>query len=161
MSFKSSCYNEYDIKNNENMCRGLSVIYQITTRRSTIDVRKKIGPVVHPNMSDKYGTGLNLVKWLVNPCLETWDVEIIHIGGTRICVTVQWITVDHMTLPPAELNLILTAVVNSCAMTGDSQTQSRTIASVHPLHYFATKGLTRTVFHNKNLNERNLMFGCW
>ena len=43
-----------------------------------------------------------------------------------------------MTFSPAELNLIWTAVVNSRAMTGESQTQSQTIASVDPLHYFAT-----------------------
>ena len=43
-----------------------------------------------------------------------------------------------MTLSLAELNLIWTAVVNSRAMIGESQTQNRTIASVHPLHYFAT-----------------------
>ena len=78
------------------------------------------------------------VHMACNPWLETWDVAIIHTGGTRICVTVQWITVDHMTLSPAELNLIWTAAVNSRAMTGESQTQSRTIANVHPLHYFAT-----------------------
>ena len=67
-----------------------------------------------------------------NPWLENWDVGTIHTGGTRISVT------DHMTLSSAKLNLIWTAVVNSRAMTGESQTQSRTIASVHPLYYFAT-----------------------
>ena len=77
------------------------------------------------------------VNMACNPWLETWDVAIIHTGGKRICVTVQWITVDHMTLSSAELNLIWTATVNSHAMTGESQTQSWTIASVHPLHYFA------------------------
>ena len=41
MSVKSSFYNEYDIKNNENMCCWLNVVFKITTRRSTIDVRKK------------------------------------------------------------------------------------------------------------------------
>ena len=41
MTVKSSFYNEYDIKSNEKMCRGLSVVYKITTRRSKIDVRKK------------------------------------------------------------------------------------------------------------------------
>ena len=41
MSVKCSFNNEYDIKNNENMCCGLSVVFKITTRRSTIDVRKK------------------------------------------------------------------------------------------------------------------------
>ena len=73
-----------------------------------------------------------------NPWLETWDFAIIHSGGTRICVTVQWITVDHMTLSPTKLILIWIAVVNSCAMIGESKTQNRSIASVHPLHYFAT-----------------------
>ena len=41
MSAKSSSYNEHDIKNNEKMCRVLSVVYKITTRHSMIDVRKK------------------------------------------------------------------------------------------------------------------------
>ena len=59
------------------------------------------------------------VNMACNPWLETLDVAIIHTGGTRICVTVQWITVDHMTLSPAEINVIGTAAVNSHAMTGD------------------------------------------
>ena len=78
------------------------------------------------------------VNMACNPWLETWDVAIIHTGGTRIRVTVQWITVDHMALSPAELDLIWTAAVNSHVMTRESQAQSRTIAIVHPLHYFAT-----------------------
>ena len=49
-----------------------------------------------------------------NKWLETWDVAIIHTGGTRICVTVQWITVDHMTLSPAKLNLIIPPEQRSC-----------------------------------------------
>ena len=44
-----------------------------------------------------------------------------------------------MTLSPAKLNLIWTAAVNSRVMTGESQTQSWCIASVHPLHYFVAK----------------------
>ena len=67
MSIKSSFYNEYDIKNSEkHVLHGLSVVFKITTRRSTIDVLKKsdlpekIGPLVHPHMSWKYGTGPNL-----------------------------------------------------------------------------------------------------
>ena len=59
--------------------------------------------------------------------------------GTRICVTVQWMSVDCMPLSPAKLNLIWTAVVNSRVMTGESQIQSWGIASVHPLHYFVAK----------------------
>ena len=55
------------LKTTKNMCCGLSVVLKITTRRSTIDVRKKsdlsrkIGPLVHPDMSGKYETGPNLV----------------------------------------------------------------------------------------------------
>ena len=79
------------------------------------------------------------VNMACNQWLETWDVAIIYSGGTRICVTVQWISVDCMTLSPAKLNLIWTVTVNSCVMTGESQTQSWSIASVHPLHYFVAK----------------------
>ena len=69
---------------------------------------------------------------------------------TRICVTFQWITVDHMTLSIAKLNLIWTAAVNSCALTGESQTQSRSITSVHPLHYFATNAEFFTIRTSTN-----------
>ena len=47
-------------------------------------------------------------------------------------------SVDCMTLL-ATLNLIWTAAVNSRVMTGESQTQSWSIASVHPLYYFVAK----------------------
>ena len=57
-----------------------------------------------------------------NQWLETWDVAIIYTRGTRICVTVQWMSVDCMTLCPAKLNLIWTDAVNSRVMTGESQT---------------------------------------
>ena len=63
------------------------------------------------------------VNMACNQWLETWDVAIIYTGGTRICVTVQWMSVDCMTLSPAKLNLIWTAAVNSRVMTGESQTQ--------------------------------------
>ena len=79
------------------------------------------------------------VNMACNQWLETWDVAIIYTGGTRICVTVQWMSVDCMTLSPAKSNLIWTAAVNSRVMTGESQTQSWSIASVHPLHYFLAK----------------------
>ena len=79
------------------------------------------------------------VNMACNQWLETWDVAIIYTGGTRICVTVQWMSVDCMTLSPAKLNLIWTVTVNSRVMTGESQTQSWSIASVHPLHYFVAK----------------------
>ena len=79
------------------------------------------------------------VNMACNQWLETWDVAIIHTEGTRICVTVQWMSVDCMTLSPAKLNLIWTVTVNSRVMTGESQTQSWSIASVHPLHYFVAK----------------------
>ena len=48
------------------MCCGLSLVFKITTRHSTIDVRKnrtspeKIGPLVHLDLSRKYGIGPNL-----------------------------------------------------------------------------------------------------
>ena len=54
------------------------------------------------------------------PWLETWDVAIIYTEGTRVCVTLQWISVDRMTLSPAKLNLIWTTIVNSRVMTGES-----------------------------------------
>ena len=79
------------------------------------------------------------VNMASNQWLETWYVAIIYTGGTRICVTVQWMSVDCMTLSQAKLNLIWTATVNSRVMTGESQTQSWSIASVHPLHYFVAK----------------------
>ena len=79
------------------------------------------------------------VNMACNQWLETWDIAIIYTGGTRICVTVQWMSVDCMTLSPTKLNLIWTAAVNSRVMTGESQTQSWSIASVHPLHYFVAK----------------------
>ena len=44
--------------------------------------------------------------------LETWDVAIIYTGGTRICVTFQWMSVDCMILSPAKLKLIWTAAVS-------------------------------------------------
>ena len=53
------------------------------------------------------------VNMACNQWLETWDVAIIYTGGTRICVTVKWKSVDCMTLSPAKLNLIWTAAVNS------------------------------------------------
>ena len=79
------------------------------------------------------------VNMACNQWLETWDVAIIYTGGTRICVTVQWMSVDCMKLSPAKLNLIWTAAVNSRVMTGESQTQSWSFTSVHPLHYFVAK----------------------
>ena len=69
------------------------------------------------------------VKMACNQWLETWDVAIIYTRGTRICVTVQWMSVDCMTLSPAKLNIIWTAAVNSRVMTGESQTQSWSITS--------------------------------
>ena len=78
------------------------------------------------------------VNMACNQWSETWDVAIIYTGGTRICVTVQWMS-DCMPLSPAKLNLIWTVTVNSRVMTGESQTQSWSIASVHPLHYFVAK----------------------
>ena len=79
------------------------------------------------------------VNMACNQWLETWDVAIIYTGGTMIRVTVQWMSVDCMTLSPAKLNLIWTAGVNSRVMTGESQTQSWSIAGVYPLHYFVAK----------------------
>ena len=79
------------------------------------------------------------VNMSCNQWLDTWDVAIIYTGGTRICVTVQWMSVDCMTLSSAKLNLIWTAAVNSHVMTGEFHTQSWSIASVHPLHYFVAK----------------------
>ena len=79
------------------------------------------------------------VNMACNQWLEIWDVAIIYTGGTGICVTVQWISVDCMTLSPAKLNLIWTVTVNSRVMTGEFQTQSSSIASVHPLHFFVAK----------------------
>ena len=70
---------------------------------------------------------LILIFWF---WLETWDVAILYTGGTRTCVTVQWMSVDNMTLSPAKLNLIWTATVNSRVMTGESQTQSWSFTSV-------------------------------
>ena len=74
--------------------------------------------------------------WIWTTCLflHGWDG-----GTTRICVTVQWMSIDCMTLSLAQLNLIWTTAVNSRVMTGESQTQSWSIASVHPLHYFVAK----------------------
>ena len=54
------------------------------------------------------------INMACNQWLETWDVAIIYTGGTRICVTVQWMSVDCMTLQVLP-------------------------ASVHPLHYFVAK----------------------
>ena len=79
------------------------------------------------------------VNMACNQWWETWDIAIIYTGGTRIYVPVQWMSVDYMTLSPAKLNLIWTAAVNSHVMTGESHTQSWSIASVHPLHYFVAK----------------------
>ena len=79
------------------------------------------------------------VNMACNQWLETWDVAITHTGGTRICVTVQWMSVDCMTLSLAKLDLIWTVTGNSRVITGESQTQSWSIASVHPLHYFVAK----------------------
>ena len=51
------------------------------------------------------------VNMACNQWLETWDVAIIYTGGTRIFVTVQWMSADCITLSPAKLNLIWTAAV--------------------------------------------------
>ena len=42
-----------------------------------------------------------------NQWLEIWDVAIIYTGGTRICVTVQWMSVGCMTLSTTKSNLIV------------------------------------------------------
>ena len=63
------------------------------------------------------------VKMACNPWWETWYVAVIYTGGTRICVIIQWMSVDRMTLSPAKLNLIWTATVNLRVMTGKPQTQ--------------------------------------
>ena len=39
--------------------------------------------------------------WLL-PWLEIWDVATIYTEGTRVCVTLQWMSVDCMTLSPAK-----------------------------------------------------------
>ena len=66
MSVKSSM----TLKTTKNLCCGLcglSIVFKITTRHSTINVWKnrtspeKIGPLVHPDMSGKYGAGPNLL----------------------------------------------------------------------------------------------------
>ena len=43
------------------------------------------------------------VNMACNQWLETWDVAIIYTAGTRICVTVQWMSVDCMTLSPSKI----------------------------------------------------------
>ena len=75
--------------------------------------------------------------------------------GKRISVTVQWTTVDHMTLCPAKLNIIGTAVVNSRDYWGNPKIK----AGVLPVYIRCTTlQLTLTVFQSKNLNKY-LMFG--
>ena len=69
MSVKSSFYNEYGIKNKEKHVswaqRSLQNHHQTFHDRCPENIGplpKKIGPLVHTDMSGKYGTGLNLVK---------------------------------------------------------------------------------------------------
>ena len=79
------------------------------------------------------------INMACNQWLETWDVSMIYTGVTRNCVTVQWMSDKCMTLSPTKLNLIWTTAVNSRVMTWESQIQSWSFASVHPLHYFVAK----------------------
>ena len=82
------------------------------------------------NTASMLDVGVMSTWFVCNPWWESWDVAIIYTQETRICVTVQWTILDHMTLSPAKLNLIGTAVVNSHVMTGEFQTQSWSNASI-------------------------------
>ena len=81
---------------------------------------------------------------------------------TRICVTVQCMSVDCMTLSPVKLNLIWTAAVNSRVMTGESQTQSWSFTSVHPLHYLASYAENVSIWwhHHDNPQSRDIINRC-
>ena len=68
MSVKSSFYNEYDIEDNEKHVLWAQCSFQ--NHHQTFHDRcpekigplpKKIGPLVHPDMSRKNGTGPNLI----------------------------------------------------------------------------------------------------
>ena len=68
--------------------------------------------------------------------LRCWNN--IHCGNKDLChcsMDVSWLHV----IGPGKLNLILAAAVNSRVMTGESQTESWSFASRHPLHYFVEK----------------------
>ena len=93
--------------------------------------------------------------------IHDWKLDMIvmiYSAGTRICVTVQGITVDHTALSPTTLNLIWNAGVNSRVMTRETLTQSLSIVSVYPLHYFTTNS---DGCQDENHNKWDLMFGFW
>ena len=80
--------------------------------------------------------------------LETWDVAIIYTGGTRICVIVQWMSVDCMIMSRAKLYIIWTVLSTYVWRLGNPKhraevlplyIQSGSFTSVHPLHYFVAK----------------------
>ena len=96
------------LKATKNMCLGLSVVYKITSRRSFHDrcpekigpLPEKIGPLVHPDMSGKYGTGLNLLKLMAGknipgiqflayaqpPIFCIWqEAHVLHSQGFHKC----------------------------------------------------------------------------
>ena len=58
------------------------------------------------------------INMACNQWLETWDVAMIYTGRTKIRVTAQWITADHMTLSPTKLILSWTVGVKSRVMNG-------------------------------------------
>ena len=105
------------------------------------------------NQHVRYRGHANMV---CNPWLKTRDITL-YTEGTTICVTIHWTTVDHMTLSPAKLNLIGTAVVNSRVMTwGNPKHKTRIL----PVYISCTiLQLTLIIFHNKILHKWDLMFG--
>ena len=70
-----------------------------------------------PNFRCKLSVGV-MSTWLVTNDWKHWDVAMIYTGGTRIRVTVQWITLDHMALSPTKSILTWAAGVNSQLMNG-------------------------------------------
>ena len=104
--------------------------------------------------------------------METWDVAIIYTGGTRTCVTVQWITVDRMTLSPAKLNLIWTTLVYSHVITEETpntklkycQCTSTALLCNKHRHFFTIRTSTNEIwyldFHSSGLAE-NPITSTW
>ena len=78
-----------------------------------------------------------------NPWLETWYVAILYPGGTKICVTVQWMSADHMTLSPAKLKYIIWTAVVKSHVTGElpktKLKNGQTLSVFHCLHGWSLK----------------------
>ena len=81
----------------------------------------------------------------------------IYTAETRICVIVQWTTVDHMTLFTSKIKSCWNC---RCELTCDGWGNLTHKAGVLPVYIRRTTlQLTLTVFRSKNLKKWDFMFG--